>query len=161
MADRNSLLVKLDALYGKMQTLSPTSSSEDLNTFAAFFAEDCTAFLKSMREQSTPSIGREGVIIGLSDILKDYNILKRRVVSSAVSADGSVVFSEMNNKLNIHGETLESFPVTAVVAFNGQGLITSFKHYCCLSPVVEIIQGKTGVGPYSKKFLETKVMTTE
>ncbi|KAF2654876.1 hypothetical protein K491DRAFT_599917 [Lophiostoma macrostomum CBS 122681] len=154
MAVRNPLLVKLDNFYDTIKTLSSTSSPEDLDSFAAFFAEDCIAFLKSMREISTPSIGRNGVIQDFKNQLKEYTVLERREIASVVSEDGSVVISEMEHRLNVCGELLEAFPITAVVVFNGDGLITSFKHFCCLSPVVEIIQRKTGAGPYSKEFLD-------
>ncbi|KAI1778459.1 hypothetical protein F4818DRAFT_301685 [Hypoxylon cercidicola] len=149
MATGSPLHSKLDALYEAWSKLSLESSPTEFQAFADFFSEDCTAWLLSMRELKQPSIGREGVIAGVKDVLKDTQIRERRVVDRFESANGSKISVEMENSLVVHGKDLDVFPETATAVFNEQGLITDFKLYCCRSPVVEIIQEVTGIGPYA------------
>ncbi|KAI8965459.1 hypothetical protein F5Y11DRAFT_11104 [Daldinia sp. FL1419] len=140
---------KLDALYDLWCTLTPTSPPSSFEKFASFFDEHCRAWLVSMRELEKPSIGREGVVAGIQESLKQQHIAERRVVDRFESADGSKVSVEMNNRLSVLGRELDPFPETATVVFNEKGLITDFKLYCCRSAVVAIIQDITGVGPYA------------
>ncbi|KAI0103538.1 hypothetical protein F4814DRAFT_100655 [Daldinia grandis] len=139
---------KLDALYTTWTNLTPTSPPADFEKFASFFDDNCRAWLLSMRELATPSIGRQGVIDGVKEALKDQRIKERRVVDRFESVGGSKISVEMNNRLVVHGRELDPFPETATAVFNEEGLITDFKVYCCRSAVVEIVQDITGVGPY-------------
>ncbi|KAI4859377.1 hypothetical protein F4820DRAFT_439976 [Hypoxylon rubiginosum] len=148
MATSSILHTKLDALYEVWSKLSLESSPAEFQAFADFFSEDCTAWLLSMRELKEPSIGREGVIAGIKEALKNTHIKERRVVDRFESAGGSKISVEMDNRLVVQGKDLERFPETATAVFNEQGLIADFKLYCCRSPVVEIIQEVTGIGPY-------------
>ncbi|XXG96868.1 hypothetical protein Hte_003159 [Hypoxylon texense] len=149
MATSSILHAKLDALYEVWSKLSVDSPHTEFQAFADFFSEDCTAWLLSMRELKQPSIGREAVIAGIKEALKDTRIRERRVVDRFESAGGSKVSVEMDNRLVVQGRDLDTFPETATAVFNEQGLITDFKLYCCRSPVVEIIQEVTGIGPYA------------
>ncbi|KAI1106226.1 hypothetical protein F4804DRAFT_62139 [Jackrogersella minutella] len=153
MTTTASLHAKLDALYEVWQGLSLNSPTAEFEKFANFFDENCTAWLLSMREIATPSIGRQGVIEGTKDILKDMDmqIKQRRVVDRFQSTSGSKISAEMSNDLVVYGRELLAYPETATVAFNDKGLITDFKVYCCRSAVVEIIQDVTGEGPYKPK----------
>ncbi|KAI1459578.1 hypothetical protein F4805DRAFT_67435 [Annulohypoxylon moriforme] len=148
MATTTSLHAKLDALYEVWLSLTPDSSAAEFSKFANFFDENCTAYLLSMRELSSPSIGRAGVVEGIKAVLKDQRIKDRRVVDRFESTGGSKISVEMNNHLVVHGREVDAFPETATAVFNDKGLITDFKLYCCRSAVVEIIQDVTGVGPY-------------
>ncbi|KAI1378716.1 hypothetical protein F4677DRAFT_411792 [Hypoxylon crocopeplum] len=148
MTISNPLHAKLDALYDVWLKLSPDSSPAEFETFANFFSEDCTAWLLSMRELTTPSIGRQGVVEGIKEVLTNTKITERRVVDRFDSASGSKVSVEMNNRLLVQGKELDPFPETATAVFNDEGLITDFKLYCCRSSVVAVIQEVTGVGPY-------------
>ncbi|KAI1448703.1 hypothetical protein F5Y02DRAFT_278944 [Annulohypoxylon stygium] len=150
MATSASLHTKLDALYDVWQSLTPDSPPAEFTKFASFFSENCTAYLLSMRELSTPSIGRAGVIEGIKDVLKDTAIKERRVVDRFSSTSSPRISVEMNNRLAVHGREIDTFPETATAVFNDEGLITDFKLYCCRSAVVEIIQDVTGVGPYRR-----------
>jgi hypothetical protein len=145
-----ALHAKLDALYSKMQSLNSTSSPGDFDAFGAFFDKHCTAYLKSMREYAEPSIGRQAAIDTLKEILAEYHIEERRVLSRATSEDGSTVIVEMKNRLSVLGGTLDPFYETVVATFNDEGLISELKTYSCRSHIVGMIQEKTGVGPYSK-----------
>ncbi|KAI6082980.1 hypothetical protein F4821DRAFT_201609 [Hypoxylon rubiginosum] len=149
MAPVSPLHAKLDALYETWSKLSLESSPTEFQAFADFFSEDCTAWLLSMRELKEPSIGREGVIAGIKDVLRNSQIKERRVIDRFESGNGSKISVEMENSLVVQGKDLDTFPETATAVFNEQGLITDFKLYCCRSPVVEIIQEVTGVGPYA------------
>ena len=146
----SALHSKLDALYHTMQQLTPTSTSDDFDTFGAFFDKNCTVYLKSMREYASPSIGRQAAIDDLKESLKECQLGERRVLSRSATADGSTIFCEMENRLKILGETLDPYFETAVAVFNDEGLITQLKHYGFRSHIVAIIQDKTGVGPYAK-----------
>ncbi|KAI0837549.1 hypothetical protein F5Y06DRAFT_297407 [Hypoxylon sp. FL0890] len=114
---------RLDSLYDIWMGLNPDSPQADFAKSANFFEENCTVYLLSMREISEPSRGREGVIKGIKEVLKNTRIKERRV--------------EIDLCLEV-----------AVVVFNDKGLITNFKLYYCRSPVVQIIQDITGNGPY-------------
>jgi len=46
------------------------------------------------------------------------------------------------------GQTLDPLYETAVVVFDEEGLVRELKQYCCRSHVVQIVQEKTGEGPY-------------
>ncbi|KAI1205411.1 uncharacterized protein F4807DRAFT_284620 [Annulohypoxylon truncatum] len=151
MTTTASLHAKLDALYDVWLSLNPDSSAAEFNKFASFFSEDCTAYLLSMRELATPSIGRPGVVEGIKDVLKDTRIKERRVVERFENTSGSKISVEMNNRLLVHGKEIDVFPETATAVFDDKGLITNFKLYCCRSAVVEIIQDVTGVGPYRRQ----------
>ncbi|ETS80533.1 hypothetical protein PFICI_08062 [Pestalotiopsis fici W106-1] len=141
---------RLDSLYEVWQSLSPGSSSEDFKAFADFFSQDCTAWLLSMREHETPSIGRSGVIEGIQTAIQDSQIKARRVLKRFTDVTGSTISCEMQNSLTVHGKPLDPLYETAVVAFNDQGFITDFKLYSCRSAIVAIIQDVTGVGPYER-----------
>jgi hypothetical protein len=142
---------KLDALYETIQSLSLSSKPEEFEKFSAFFDKDCKAWLKNMREYDTPGIGRQGVIDKLRSIMmeKFWRIAERKVLFSATTADGSRVFSETEKRLIIHGEPVDPFFETEVAAFNSEGLITELRLYNCWSPIVSVIQQKTGDGPYA------------
>lgn len=133
-----------------MQNLKSTSSSQDFDAFGAFFDKDCTVYLQSMREYADPSIGRQAAIDSLKEILAQYNIEERRVLSRATTEDGSTVIVEMKNSLNVLGDTLDPYYETTVAIFNEEGLITGLKTYSCRSHIVGMIQEKTGEGPYAK-----------
>jgi hypothetical protein len=47
---------------------------------------------------------------------------QRKVLSSAITADGSRVFSETEKRLIIHGEPVDPFFETEVAVFNSEGL---------------------------------------
>ena len=141
---------RLDALYDTIQKLTPASSSDEFDTFGAFFDHNCTVYLKSMREAADPSIGRQGVIDDLKEYIKVCHLDERRVLARSAATDGSTIFCEMKNRLDILGEILDPYYETAVAVFNEEGLITQLKHYGCRSYIVAIIQDKTGVGPYAK-----------
>ena len=72
------------------------------------------------------------------------------VISQVVDEKASRVFSEMENRYSIHGYIADQFPETAVVQFNDEGLIRTFKLYSCRSHLVMFIQKATGLGPYSE-----------
>lgn len=150
MNSTDALHDKLDSVYNLMQKLKPTSSSGDLAEFGAFFDEHCTVYLKSMREHAEPSFGREGAIQALKENLTVVHIDDRRVLSRSTSAEGSTIFCEMKNRLDVLGEVLDPFFETAVVSFNDKGLIIEWKLYSCRSHIVALIQMKTGTGPYTK-----------
>ncbi|KAK6949459.1 hypothetical protein Daesc_009539 [Daldinia eschscholtzii] len=142
------LHAQLDALYDTWTSLTPTSPPSDFEKFAAFFDENCYAWLFSMRELAEPSIGRQGVIDGVKEVLKLQRIEERRVVERFASARGSKISVEMKNRYNVVGEDLDTFWETVTAEFNDKGLITDFKVHCCRSPMVAIIQKVTGEGPY-------------
>lgn len=141
---------KLDALYDVWLNLSLESSPSDFEAFAAFFDEDCTAWLLSMRELDTPSHHRQGVIQGIKEVLKNTRLNERRVIERFESAGGSKISCEMSNSLTVQGRVLDPFPETVTAVFNDKGLITDFKLYACRSPIVAIIQEVTGEGPYER-----------
>jgi hypothetical protein len=151
MSTKSRILhARLDALYSTIQSLKSTSSSQDFDAFGAFFDKDCTVYLKSMREHADPSIGRQAAVDSLREILAQYHIEERRVLSRATTEDGSTVIVEMKNSLNVLGDILDPFYETAVAVFNEGGLITGLKTYSCRSHIVGMIQEKTGEGPYAK-----------
>ncbi|KAI1804697.1 hypothetical protein F4811DRAFT_518763 [Daldinia bambusicola] len=155
MSTAASLHAKLDALYDVLSGLTVSSPDADFEKFASFFAEDCRAWLISMRELAEPSVGRKGVIQGAKDLVKNMRIEERRVVDRFDS--GNRVSVEMSNRYDCLGKTVDPFWETVTVAFNDEGLITDFKTYCCRSPMVAIIQDVTGVGPYKCHDVDSNV----
>ncbi|UKZ88721.1 uncharacterized protein TrAFT101_004460 [Trichoderma asperellum] len=140
---------RLDALYNQLETLRPDSSNDELESFAAFFSEDCVVNFESMREANDPSLGREGVVAKLRDVMKHLYLERRTVVSQTISESESLVFSEMRNRYNVHSEVLDDFPETLVATFDDEGLITNFRLYGCRSHILIMIQKATGEGPFS------------
>lgn len=141
---------RLRALQAKLDTLSSTSSSKEFGLLGDFFSDDCTTFLASMREYDEPSIGRQATIEKYQDILKIYHIRERRVLSHSTSSDGRTVFCEMKYSVHVYDEILDPFYETVVAVFNEEGLIKELRQYSCRSHIVEIIQAKTGDGPYAE-----------
>ena len=147
-------LQTLDKLYETIKSLSPTSSSEEFEKFAAYFTEDCKTWLKGMREHATPTIGRKATVDKLKEIMGDryWQLDDRKVLSSSTTTDpnGSKVFCETTKRLILHGQVLDPWYETEVVVFSPDGLIKDFKLYCCWSPIASVIQDITGVGPYKR-----------
>ncbi|KAF4636458.1 hypothetical protein G7Y89_g1618 [Cudoniella acicularis] len=146
--NNDAIYTKLENLLQIIDGLTSNSTTEEFDAFSAFFSESCITYLQSMREFDEPSIGRQATINALRDGLKQQHVVERRILSRAIAADGLTVFSEMRNRLHVLGQTLDPFFETAVVVFNSEGFITEFKLYSCRSHIVEIIQEKTGKGPY-------------
>ncbi|CAJ2500512.1 Uu.00g033650.m01.CDS01 [Anthostomella pinea] len=152
MALSDDLHHKLDALYAHWQALTPDSPEDDFAAFASFFDENCTAWLLSMRDFDTPSIGRAGVITGIKAALKDSQIRERRVIDR--SSTGRKVFCETSNVLTVYGKIVDPFPETTVAVFGEGGLVLDFKIYSCRSKVVALVQDATGAGPYKRAEVE-------
>jgi hypothetical protein len=150
MATTDLFYSRLDDLYDQWQKLTPDSAEADFEKFASHFNKDGTAWLKSMREVAEPSVGREGIIQGIKDAVKDSQLTGRRVVARSATPDGRKVFVEHSNHLTVLGKSIDPFPETTVVEFDSEGLIWDFKNYSCRSPVVTIIQEVTGEGPYER-----------
>lgn len=141
---------KLRALQAKLDTLSSASAPEEFTPLGDFFSEDSTAFVFSMREYDEPSIGREAIVEKYKEVLKFYHIHERRIRSHCTSPDGKTVFCEMEHCVHVFDEALDPFYETVVAVFNDEGLIKELKQYSCRSHLVEIIQVKTGEGPYAE-----------
>lgn len=139
---------KLKALHAKLDTLSSASAPEEFTPLGSFFSEDCTTFIASMREYDEPSIGRQATVEKYKEILSLYHVHERRVLSHSTSPDGRTVYCEMKHALHIFDELLDPFYETVVVAFNDEGLIREMRQYSCRSHIAEIIQAKTGKGPF-------------
>jgi hypothetical protein len=142
----------LDDLYGIIQSLTPTSPPSSFSAFAQFFAPDCTVYFKSMNMHRMPGISRAEAIDDIREVVSKLQIRSREVLHFAVSSssDGrDTVFCETRQRIDVLGETIEPFFETHVVEFGEGGLITGFRNYCCWSPVVDIVQRKTGLGPYA------------
>jgi hypothetical protein len=103
-----------------------------------------------MREHADPSIGGQAAVDTLKEILAEYFMEERRVLSRATSDDGSTVIVEMKNRLNVLGGTIDPFYETAIAVYNNAGLITGFMTYSCRSYIVGMIQDKIGNGPYAR-----------
>ncbi|CZR67237.1 uncharacterized protein PAC_17136 [Phialocephala subalpina] len=148
--NNDAIYTKLDNLFQTIDGLTSNSTTEELEAFGAFFSENCTTYLQSMREFDEPSIGRQATINALRNGLKQQHVVERRILSLAIATDGLTAFSEMRNRLHVLGQTLDPFFETAVVVFNNEGFITEFKLYSCRSHIVEIVQEQTGKGPYAE-----------
>ncbi|TVY93673.1 hypothetical protein LAWI1_G001643 [Lachnellula willkommii] len=140
---------QLENLYQTWQTLRPTSPPSHFAAFGAFFAPTCTACLQSMREWDLPSIGRQAIIDAVKSNIQTSHIEERVVQSLLASDDGRTVVCEMRNRLNVLGYRLENYFETAVVRYDGQGLVSDFRVYGCRSPIVGVVQTVTGRGPYT------------
>lgn len=141
---------KLNALYDIIQGLTLTSSDEDFQAFGAFFAEDCTVYLKSMNLHRMPGVTRTGAIEDMKEVLEKVKIEKREILSSSTTADGLTLICETKQRINVMGDVLDPFFETEIATFNEEGLIKELKVYSCWSPIVRIVQDKTGVGPMAE-----------
>lgn len=140
---------KLRALQAKLDNLSSVSAPEQFNSLGNLFTEDCITFVYSMREYDEPSIGREATVEKYKKILKFCHIYERRILSHSTAPDGKTVYCEMKNCVHIFDEFLDPFYETVVAVFDDEGLIKELRQYSCRSHIVEIIQAKTGEGPYA------------
>jgi len=139
---------KLDELYAIILGLRPSSPAEEFEAFASRFTTDCIVYLTSMR--NNPGISRQEAIEDMKEVLENYYTEKREVLHFSLDSDGRTLFCETKQRLNVIGDTIEEFFETEVVTFDDQGLIKVFKKYCCWSPIVDIVQKKTGKGPYDE-----------
>lgn len=145
---------RLNTLYTQYEALRPDSPDSELEKFASLFSDNCTVFLKSMREAKDPALSRQAIVADLRDMMKDQYLEKRKVVSQLVSETDSRVFSEMQNRYNIHNKVMDDFPETVVATFDSEGLVNSFKLFGCRSHFALMIQAATGVGPYSEEMMK-------
>ncbi|RFU75734.1 hypothetical protein TARUN_6493 [Trichoderma arundinaceum] len=154
MPSAAALESRLDALYTQLEALRPESSDADLEKFASLFSNDCDVYLRSMREVKDPALNRQDIVTQLRDIMKDQYFEKRKIVSQVVSEKDSRVFSEMENRYNVHQHIFAAFPETLVATFDDEGLVNSFKLYSCRSHIAKAIQKATGNGPYSEAYMQ-------
>ena len=141
---------KLNALYDIIQRLTLTSSDEDFQAFGAFFAKDCTVYLKSMNLHRMPGVTRAGAIEDVKEVLEKVKIEKREILTSSTTADGLTLFCETKQRINVMGDILDPFFETEIATFDEEGLIKELRVYSCWSPIVRIVQDKTGVGPMAE-----------
>ena len=141
---------RLRALQAELDTMSSASAQGKFVSIGNFFAKDCTTFVFSMREYDEPSIGREATIEKYREALTLYHVHERRILSHSTSPDGKTIYCEMKNCVHVFDEALDPFYETVVAVFNDEGLIKELRQYSCRSHIVEIIQAKTGEGPYSE-----------
>ena len=142
----------LDDLFTQLQTLKPDSPPAEFERLAQYFSPQCSAAMRSMRE--SPVQGHQALVADLKEYLKLWHLDERRVTAQALSADGKTVMCEMSNRVDILGDKLDPYAETAVVKFQDGGLIENFRMYGCQSPIVYIIQKKTGAGPYHEEEME-------
>jgi hypothetical protein len=140
---------KLDELYATIQTLRSSSPNRDFEKFASYFTSECTVYLKSMNPHNMPAISRSEAIEDLQEVLSKLSLESREVLFYTLASDGHTVLCETKKRINVMGEVIE-FPETEVVTFDEGGLIKVLKLYSCWSPIVTIVQEKTGYGPYSE-----------
>ncbi|KAK5123502.1 hypothetical protein LTR85_002540 [Meristemomyces frigidus] len=154
--EQTSATAKLDAIYELFQTFTLSSPESDFTSFGSYFTPNCSANLRSMREE--PKRGRQAAVDDLKALVKEgWHIDERRIDAQAEvsGTTGITVFCQMSNRLNIMGDILDPFQETAVVSFDSDGLISDFKLYSCRSPIVRIVQEKTRLGPYSEDYMAT------
>lgn len=86
----------------------------------------------------------------MTEVLEKVKIEKREILASSVTADGLTVFCETKQQINVMGDILDPFFETEIATFNEERLIKELKVYSCWSPIVRIVQDKTGVGPMAE-----------
>jgi hypothetical protein len=138
---------QFEKFLAAMDKLTRDSSSEEFDAVGSLFSTDCTAYLLSMREYEEPSIGRQAVVDKLKETLQETHTYERQILHQ--STTGTTVFCEMNSTVHVLGEKLNPFYETWVVTFDEDGLVKDLKKYSCRSHIVEIVQQKTGNGPYA------------
>lgn len=143
-------LKKLQDLYEIIQRLRPSSPPDDFNAFAEYFTENCTVYLKSMNMHRMPGISRVEAIDDMKAVLEKVHIEERQVLNFSLTSDGRTLFCETKQRVNVMGEILDPFFETEVVTFDENMLIQQLKIYSCWSPIVDIVQQKTGKGPYAE-----------
>jgi len=141
---------KLDELYVLIQRLRPSSPPEEFESFAQCFTIDCTVYLKSMNMHRMPGISRVEAIEDIKEVLEKVHILEREVLHFSLASDGHTVFCETKQRINVMGDIIEPFFETEVATFDDTGMIKQLKIYSCWSPIVDIVQRKTGKGPYAE-----------
>ncbi|PVH96303.1 hypothetical protein DM02DRAFT_687938 [Periconia macrospinosa] len=150
---------RLNELYAIIQKLSPSSSADEFQAFASRFTTDCTVHFKSMR--LPPGNNRQEAISEMKEVLEQYQIEDREVLQISLAPDGYTVFCETKQRVNVMGEVVEPWCETQVVTFDDEGLVKSLKTYCCWSPIVAVVQRKTGNGPYSEAYMKVHETKTE
>jgi hypothetical protein len=103
-----------------------------------------------MNSHNMPATSRDEAIEDIKEVLEKYYIEDREVLFYALASDKHTVLCETYKRITVMGEPIESFPETELVTFNDEGLIKVLKLYCCWSPIVRIVQDKTGRGPYTE-----------
>ncbi|PMD46111.1 hypothetical protein L207DRAFT_576982 [Hyaloscypha variabilis F] len=91
----NEHFAKLAALYKTIDSLTPTSTPQEFEAFAAFFK-----------------------------VLQQQQVVERHILSQVTTPTNegeTKVFVEMKNKLHVLGRTVDTFYETAVVTFDAKG----------------------------------------
>jgi hypothetical protein len=141
---------RIDELYTIIQRLRPSSPAEDFEVFASYFTPDCTLYLKSMRLHFMPAISRHEAIEDIKEVVENFQIEQRKVLQFSMAPDGYTVFCETEQRLNVMGDIVEPYFETDIATFDDEGLIRILKTYSCWSPIVDVVQKKTGIGPYDE-----------
>lgn len=130
----------LDAFWVAVDQIQTTSTNEEWEKLAGYFADDAVLYVLGM--SSPPVTGKAAAIESFKTLKTYWALVERRQRSQSLSADGKVAVVEMDNHLTIFGEHVEHFPETEVVEFDEAGKIASYRLYCDGTPLKEIAAKK-------------------
>ena len=137
MANHHDTLNKFWTVVHKLKPDSPAQVWDELT---ALLSPQCAIHL--MGVDAPASHGPTEVISGFKTMTSTWSLKERRVVTSALSADGRTAVNEMDNHITILGVDLEHFRETEIVDFDDAGLILNYRLYTDPSPVAKIFSEK-------------------
>jgi hypothetical protein len=81
----------------------------------------------------------------MEEVLGKSSLEERGVLFLTLVSNGHTVLRDKKERIKVVGEAID-LPETEVATFHIGRLINSLKLYSCWSPIVSIVQGKTGYG---------------
>ncbi|RKK93428.1 hypothetical protein BFJ68_g15542 [Fusarium oxysporum] len=130
--------VHLDAFHDAISNLTSEPTEAQLDAVVTCFAPTGRFYIGGINVP--PVTGRAGAKEGFRRLVKYWRLAERVVTTKAVANDGKTAIAEMNNKLEILGESLQ-FPEVEVVDFDvDSGLIVGFRLYADGAPIQEILK---------------------
>lgn len=128
----------LDAFHDAISKLSKDATEADLDAVVKFFAPTGTWYLGGMNAPLVTE--RASAKEGFRRLIKYWHLAERVVTTKAVANGGKTAIAEMDNRLEILGESLQ-FPEIEVADFDiASGLIVSFRLYADNKPIQEILK---------------------
>ena len=130
----------LTRFWAVVYKLRPDSPADTWHELTALVSPECVIHL--MGVAAPPSRGPAELIASFKTLTSTWALKERRVVSTALSADGRTAVGEMDNHIVVLGTDLEHFRETEIVEFDDAGLILNYRLYLDPSPVMKIFSDK-------------------
>lgn len=126
----------LAAMWKQMCSLSPNSSTTDIQQITSFFSPTAIVYLNGMGQP--PCTSHAELIAATQTLISYWAMVEHKNVTHVEQEGGKIIVNAMDNKLKIMGELVEGFRECEVVTFDGEGKIERYELYVDPSPIMAI-----------------------